>query len=107
MQSPRSLENNLPSPTVSRREFVGGMALAAGAAFAPAAAAPLKRVAAIKQGNPLDTETMIGAQASAMQMDKIMSYLELGKQEGAQVLAGGGRNVLGGELAGEIGRAHV
>ena len=47
MQSPRSLENNLPSPTVSRREFVGGMALAAGAAFAPAAAAPLKRVAAI------------------------------------------------------------
>jgi hypothetical protein len=41
------LENNLPSPTVSRRKFVGGMALAAGAAFAPAAAAPLKRVAAI------------------------------------------------------------
>lgn len=60
----------------------------------------LKRVAAIKQGNPLDTETMIGAQASAMQMDKIMSYLELGKQEGAKVLAGGGRNVLGGDLAG-------
>lgn len=60
----------------------------------------LKRVAAIRQGNPLDTETMIGAQASAMQLDKIMSYLELGKQEGAQVLCGGGRNVLGGDLAG-------
>ncbi len=60
----------------------------------------LKRVAAIRQGNPLDTETMIGAQASAMQMDKIMSYLELGKQEGAKVLAGGGRNMLGGDLAG-------
>lgn len=60
----------------------------------------LKRVAAIRQGNPLDTETMIGAQASAMQLDKIMSYLELGKQEGAKVLAGGGRNVLGGDLAG-------
>jgi len=60
----------------------------------------LKRVAAIKQGSPLDTDTMMGAQASAMQMDKIMSYLEVGKQEGAKVLIGGGRNELGGELAG-------
>ena len=60
----------------------------------------IKRVAAIKQGSPLDTETMMGAQASAMQMDKIMSYLEVGKQEGAKVLIGGGRNLLGGELAG-------
>jgi len=60
----------------------------------------LERIKAIKQGNPLDTETMMGAQASAMQMDKIMSYLEVGKQEGAQVLIGGGRANLGGELAG-------
>jgi aldehyde dehydrogenase len=60
----------------------------------------LKRVAAIKQGNPLDTDTMMGAQASAMQMDKILSYLEVGKQEGAQVLIGGGRAELGGDLAG-------
>ena len=60
----------------------------------------LKRVAAIRQGNPLDTETMMGAQASAMQMDKIMSYLEVGRQEGARVLIGGGRAQLGGELAG-------
>jgi aldehyde dehydrogenase len=60
----------------------------------------LKRVAAIKQGNPLDTETMIGAQASQMQMDKIQSYLELGKQEGAQVLIGGNRAEIGGDLAG-------
>jgi len=60
----------------------------------------IKRVAAIKQGSPLDTDTMMGAQASAMQMDKIMSYLEVGKQEGAKVLIGGGRNQLGGELAG-------
>jgi aldehyde dehydrogenase len=60
----------------------------------------LKRVAAIKQGSPLDTDTMMGAQASAMQMDKIMSYLEVGKQEGAKVLIGGGRNQLGGELSG-------
>ena len=57
-------------------------------------------MAAIKQGNPLDTDTMMGAQASAMQMDKILSYLEVGKQEGAQVLIGGGRAELGGDLAG-------
>ncbi|WP_428506500.1 acetaldehyde dehydrogenase ExaC [Roseateles sp.] len=60
----------------------------------------LKRVAAIKQGSPLDTDTMMGAQASSLQMDKIMSYLEVGKQEGAQLLIGGGRKQLGGELAG-------
>ena len=60
----------------------------------------LDRIKAIKQGSPLDTDTMMGAQASAMQMDKIMSYLEIGKQEGAQCLIGGGRAELGGELAG-------
>jgi aldehyde dehydrogenase len=60
----------------------------------------LKRVAAIKQGNPLDTDTMIGAQASAMQQDKILSYLEVGKQEGAQVLCGGGAAQMSGDLAG-------
>ncbi|ASM76080.1 (NAD(+)) aldehyde dehydrogenase [Vitreoscilla filiformis] len=60
----------------------------------------LPRVAAIKQGNPLDTDTMIGAQASQMQIDKISSYLELGKQEGAQVLIGGARAELGGDLGG-------
>jgi len=60
----------------------------------------LERIKAIKQGNPLDTETMMGAQASAMQMDKIMGYLDLGKQEGAQVLIGGGRAELAGDLAG-------
>jgi aldehyde dehydrogenase len=59
----------------------------------------LKRVAAIKQGNPLDTDTMMGAQASAMQMDKIMSYLKVGKDEGAKVLIGGERAQLGGDLA--------
>ncbi len=60
----------------------------------------LKRVAAIKQGNPLDTETMLGAQASAMQLDKILNYLEVGKQEGAKVLCGGAQAQLGGDLAG-------
>ena len=60
----------------------------------------LERIKAIKQGSPLDTGTMMGAQASAMQMDKIMTYLELGKQEGAQCLIGGRRAELGAELAG-------
>ena len=59
----------------------------------------LARIAAIKQGNPLDTDTMIGAQASQEQMTKISSYLDLGKQEGAQVLIGGERAHLNGDLA--------
>ena len=60
----------------------------------------LQRVAAIKQGNPLDTDTMIGAQASKEQLAKILSYLELGQQEGAQVLAGGAQSQQPGDLAG-------
>ncbi|HOI51445.1 MAG TPA: aldehyde dehydrogenase family protein [Azonexus sp.] len=60
----------------------------------------LKRVAAIKQGSPLDTETMMGAQASQIQMDKIESYLKLGKEEGAEVLIGGERAHLGGDIEG-------
>ena len=60
----------------------------------------LKRVAAIKQGNPLDMNTMIGAQASNEQLEKILSYIDIGRQEGAQVLAGGERSVLDGDLAG-------
>ena len=60
----------------------------------------LKRVAAIKQGNPLDTDTMMGAQASKEQLTKILSYLDLGKQEGAKVLIGGSQANLSGDLAG-------
>ncbi len=60
----------------------------------------LKRVAAIKQGNPLDTDTMLGAQASKEQLTKILSYLELGVQEGAEVLAGGKQSMQEGDLAG-------
>ncbi|MDP3745060.1 MAG: aldehyde dehydrogenase family protein [Methylotenera sp.] len=60
----------------------------------------LPRVAAIKQGNPLDTETMIGAQASEVQMATIESYLDIGKQEGAKLLAGGSRSTLAGDLSG-------
>ena len=60
----------------------------------------IKRVAAIKQGNPMEMSTMIGAQASNEQLEKILSYLDLGKQEGAVCLTGGERNVLKGELEG-------
>jgi aldehyde dehydrogenase len=59
----------------------------------------LERVAMIKQGNPLDTETMIGAQASSEQLDKILTYINIGQQEGAELLAGGGRNLLQGDLS--------
>lgn len=59
----------------------------------------LKRVAAIKQGNPLDPNTMLGAQASQDQLNKIMNYIDIGKQEGAEVLIGGNRNVLKGDFA--------
>lgn len=57
------------------------------------------RVEKIKQGNPLDTETTMGAQASNDQLEKILSYLDIGRQEGAKVLTGGERNVLEGDLA--------
>ncbi|WP_418647710.1 aldehyde dehydrogenase [Thauera butanivorans] len=59
----------------------------------------LERVAAIKHGHPLDTESMMGAQASREQMSKIQSYLALGKEEGAEVLIGGDKANLGGELS--------
>ena len=59
----------------------------------------MKKVAAIKRGNPLDTETMVGAQASEQQFDKILSYLQIAQQEGAEVLTGGGVEQLAGDLA--------
>ncbi len=58
----------------------------------------LKRVEAIKTGNPLDPTVMMGAQASSEQMEKILSYLDIGKQEGAECLIGGERNQLEGDL---------
>ncbi|GGG98781.1 aldehyde dehydrogenase family protein [Silvibacterium dinghuense] len=60
----------------------------------------LKRVKAIKQANPLDKDTMIGAQASKQQFEKIMSYLDLGRKEGAELLIGGEAAKLEGDLAG-------
>ena len=58
------------------------------------------RTKAVRQGDPLDTETMIGAQASNDQLEKILSYIEIGKSEGASVITGGERAELGGDLAG-------
>src|SRR3954465_745546 len=65
--------------------------------FLERAAARVKNVVA---GSPLDPATMIGAQASSDQMEKILSYVDIGKQEGAQIVAGGHRAHLGGELEG-------
>jgi aldehyde dehydrogenase len=56
----------------------------------------IARVEKIIQGNPLDPATMLGAQASSEQLEKILSYIDIGKQEGAHVLTGGERNVLDG-----------
>ena len=59
----------------------------------------VKRVKAIKQANPLDKTTMMGAQASSEQMEKILSYLDIGMQEGAEVLTGGKRAEMEGDFA--------
>ena len=60
----------------------------------------IQRVEAIKAGNPLDLETMIGAQASSEQQQKILSYIDIGKQEGAELLTGGEAARFEGDLAG-------
>ncbi|WP_402464147.1 acetaldehyde dehydrogenase ExaC [Isoptericola aurantiacus] len=60
----------------------------------------LQRTEAAVQGNPLDTDTMVGAQASNDQLEKILSYIDIGKAEGAKVLTGGERADLGGDLSG-------
>ncbi|GAA3459313.1 aldehyde dehydrogenase family protein [Saccharothrix longispora] len=59
-----------------------------------------ERTKAVKQGHPLDTATMIGAQVSREQFDKVMSYVEVGKREGARLVCGGEPADLGGELSG-------
>lgn len=59
----------------------------------------MKKIAQIKRGDPLDTETMIGAQASEQQFEKILSYLKIAQGEGAQVLTGGEAEKLEGGLA--------
>jgi aldehyde dehydrogenase len=60
----------------------------------------VERVQKINQGNPLDDETMLGAQASTDQLEKILAYIDIGKQEGADVLTGGKRAEIGGDAEG-------
>jgi aldehyde dehydrogenase len=59
----------------------------------------LARINAIKQGNPLDVSTMVGAQNSAQQLEKIESYVKIGREEGAKCLIGGARATVDAELA--------
>ncbi|MBH1936948.1 aldehyde dehydrogenase [Streptomyces sp. AV19] len=68
--------------------------------YADFLAAAVARTEAIVPGHPLDTDTMIGAQASNDQLEKILSYLDIGRKEGARVLTGGHRADPGGELKG-------
>ncbi len=60
----------------------------------------LVRTKQAKQGNPLDTDTQVGAQASNDQLEKILSYIDIGVKEGATIAVGGGRVDLGGDLSG-------
>jgi aldehyde dehydrogenase len=60
----------------------------------------ITRTKQAKQGNPLDTETQVGAQASNDQLEKILSYIDIGVKEGATIAVGGGRADLGGDLSG-------
>ncbi len=67
--------------------------------FEPFMEVVMKKVKAITRGNPLDTDTMVGAQASEQQFDKILSYMEVARQEGGQILTGGAAEKLEGSLA--------
>ena len=68
--------------------------------YGPFMEAAVARTKAVRMGNPLDPSTMMGAQASTDQLEKILSYIDIGKQEGAELLTGGKRAELGGDLAG-------
>lgn len=68
--------------------------------YEPLMTRALERAQQLKQGNPLDTDTEVGAQVSREQFDKIMSYMDIGRDEGAELLLGGSHANLGGELAG-------
>ncbi len=58
----------------------------------------IRRVESIRSGNPLDNVTQMGAQVSYGQLETILNYIDIGKKEGADVLTGGRRKVLGGDL---------
>jgi aldehyde dehydrogenase len=67
--------------------------------YEPFMAEVMKKMKQIKRGNPLDTQTMVGAQVSQQQHDKILSYMEIARQEGAEILTGGAAEALEGSLA--------
>jgi aldehyde dehydrogenase len=75
-------------------------ALVQASAYEPLMELVLARASQITQGDPLDTDSMIGAQASAEQLEKIQSYLDLGLKEGAQLLIGGQQSKMSGDLVG-------
>ena len=58
----------------------------------------LAKTKAIIRGNPLDTETMVGAQASGQQYEKILDYIDIGRKEGAEVVIGGEKERISDEL---------
>src|SRR5690242_11061403 len=60
----------------------------------------IARIAAIRQGDPLDTDTQLGPQVSARQLETIARYVDIGRKEGAEVMIGGGPAAVGGDFAG-------
>ena len=66
--------------------------------YEPFMARVMDKVAAIRRGDPFDTDTMIGAQASRQQFDKILSYIQIAKEEGGQILTGGDRAKIASDL---------
>jgi len=67
--------------------------------YQPFMAEVMKKIKAIKRGDPLDTDTMVGAQASQQQFEKILSYMDIARAEGAEILTGGAAEQLQGSLA--------
>ena len=67
--------------------------------YEPFMAEVMKKIKQIKRGNPLDTETMVGAQASQQQFDKIMSYMKVAEEDGAELVTGGQVEKLDGDLS--------
>ena len=66
--------------------------------YEPFMARVMAKVAQIRRGDPFDTDTMIGAQASRQQFDKILSYIKIAREEGGQILTGGERASIAAEL---------
>ncbi|WP_446941687.1 aldehyde dehydrogenase family protein [Pseudomonas aeruginosa] len=94
-----TLNADIPLAADHFRYFAGCIRLVQESIYPAFMEEVLKKVRAIKRGDPLDTETMVGAQASQQQYEKILSYLDIAQQEGAELLAGGSVEKLEGNLA--------